>query len=425
MSRILIVSHGHPDFNKGGAEVAAYNLFKELRRHEHDAYFLARTELLPHGGAAFSQRKDSREILFHTKMDDGFLFSSLKTKHLWGDLNELLQKIKPDVVHFHHYFQIGIEAIEIVRRVLPNTRIILTLHEYLAICHNNGLMYKTNDKVCYRYNPRDCNNCFPEKSPGDFFLREQYFKNIFKRVDHFISPSHFLKDRYVDWGIAETKISVIENGQPKTDICIASDRKSEPKNLPKVKVAFFGQVNPYKGIDILLSAIDSLSKKYREMLTVEIHGANFSNQRSEYQERIKQLLKRTKGVVTFCGSYEPFELPKLLSSTDWVIIPSVWWENSPMVIQEAFNAGVPIIASDIGGMAEKIKDEVDGLHFRTGKPKDLAAVIIRIIEDTSLRAKLADNIKPPLTIVDCLEQHIEIYGANSHVVQGQETSEIA
>ncbi|WP_237064727.1 glycosyltransferase family 4 protein [Microbulbifer guangxiensis] len=425
MNRILVVSHGHPDFNKGGAEVAAYNLFKELRRHCHDAYFLARTELLPHGGAAFSQRKDSREILFHTKMDDGFLFSSLKTKHLWGDLRELLLKIKPDVVHFHHYFQIGIEAIEVVRKTLPNTRIILTLHEYLAICHNNGLMYKTNDKLCYQYTPRDCNNCFPDKSPGDFFLREQYFKNIFRRVDHFVSPSRFLKNRYVDWGVSEKAISVIENGQPKPEGIIARENSVERSSSGKIKLAFFGQVNPYKGIDVLLSAIASLGKKYRERLVVEIHGANFNNQRGEYQEKIKRLLRRTRDVVTFCGSYESHELPRLLSGTDWVVIPSIWWENSPMVIQEAFTARVPIITSDIGGMAEKIKDEVDGLHFRAGKHQDLAEVIVRIIEDSTLRGKLVDNIAPPLTIEECLNQHIKIYGIKYHAVQKQEASEIA
>lgn len=420
MSRILVVSHGHPDFNKGGAEVAAYNLFKELRRQGNDAYFLARTELLPHGGAAFSQRKDSHEILFHTKMDDGFLFSSLKTKHLWGDLKELLLKIKPDIIHFHHYFQIGIEAIEIVRKTLPNSRVILTLHEYLAICHNNGLMYKTNDKLCYQSTPRDCNNCFPEKSPGDFFLREQYLKSIFRSVNHFISPSHFLKDRYVDWGFSERDISVIENGQPQTERIIASDKRVEQKTSEKIKLAFFGQVNPYKGIDVLLLAINSLAKKYRERLIVEIHGANLGSQKSAYQKKIKKLLKRTSDVVSFGGSYESFELPKLLNSCDWMVIPSVWWENSPMVIQEALNARVPIIASDIGGMAEKVRDEVDGLHFRAGKPQDLARAIVRILEDQSLRGKLADNIRTPLKIEECVNQHLEIYGINSHAIQKQE-----
>ena len=65
-TRTLIVSHGHPDFNKGGAEVAAYNLYSAMRDRGEDAFFLARTSQPPHGGAAFSSRKDKREILFHT-----------------------------------------------------------------------------------------------------------------------------------------------------------------------------------------------------------------------------------------------------------------------------------------------------------------------------------------------------------------------
>ena len=64
--------------------------------------------------------------------------------------------------------------------------------------------------------------------------------------------------------------------------------------------------------------------------------------------------------VTFHGSYEPEALPSLMQNIAWVIVPSTWWENSPMVIQEAFLYGRPVICSDIGGMAEKVRSGVDG-----------------------------------------------------------------
>lgn len=405
--RLLIISHGHPDINKGGAEMAAYNMFNELRNNDVDAYFLARTGQPPHGGAAFSQRNSSREILFHTTMDDGFLFSNIKTRHMWQEFRDLLLLIKPDIVHLHHYFLLGIEILEEIKRSLPNAKIVLTLHEYLAICHNNGLMVKTNDKLCYRATPRDCHSCFPEKQPGDFFLREQYIKRMFQNVDHFVSPSEFLKQRYIEWGLDSDRISVIENGQiTLDDVPVNNLIESESRS---VRFAFFGQINPYKGIDVLIGALSGLSKKVKKQVLIEIHGANLEQQTGSYQQKVKTLLNKHSARVHFHGAYETQEMPTMLASVDWAVVPSVWWENSPMVIQEAFNNGVPMIVSDIGGMAEKVKHNVNGLHFRHGSAFDLADKITLCVMDRDLRGKLANNIESPLNIAQSVRNHLSIY----------------
>jgi len=77
-----------------------------------------------------------------------------------------------------------------------------------------------------------------------------------------------------------------------------------------------------------------------------------------------------------------------------VVVPSIWWENSPLVIQEAFAAGRPVICSDIGGMAEKVTDGVNGLHFRVGDPEDLAATIHRAVITPGLWEHLRRGIPP-------------------------------
>jgi len=406
--RTLIISHGHPDFNKGGAEVAAYNLYNAMKKQGDDVFFLARTAQTPHGGAAFSSRKDEREILFHTTMDDSFLFSNLKTRHLWQEFRDLLLLIKPDVVHLHHYFLLGIEILTEIRNTLPDAKVILTLHEYLAICHNKGLMLKTNGKLCYGASARDCHNCFSSLQPGDFFLREKYIKTHFAVVDHFISPSHFLKQRYVDWGLDENKISVIENGHPQAHTT-SSQNVLKLHDSVKHTFAFFGQVNPYKGIDILLKAVALLPKPIRKKVRVEIHGANLEQQEGSYQQAVKALLDKVGKAVVFQGAYEQHEMPELLNAVDWAIVPSVWWENSPMVIQEALACKVPLIVSNIGGMSEKVKDGVDGIHFRHGNPADLANVIERCVLSPEIRDELQQNIQPVLSLDDCVAEHQRIY----------------
>ncbi|MEO9945781.1 glycosyltransferase family 4 protein [Paraglaciecola sp.] len=408
--RLLIVSHGHPDLNKGGAEMAAYNMFKENLNQGVDAYFLARTDQTPHGGAAFSQRNGAREILFHTTMDDGFLFSNIKTRHMWQEFRDLLLLIKPDVVHLHHYFLLGIEILEEIKQSLPNAKIILTLHEYLAICHNKGLMVKTNGKLCYKATSRDCHSCFPEKQPGDFFLREQYIKRIFQNVDHFVSPSAFLANRYIEWGINENTISVIENGQ--NNFTPNTSPIEVGNEFRPVKFAFFGQINPYKGIDVLIGALAGLSKHVKKQVMIEIHGANLEHQTGSYQQKVRSLMEKYGARVHFHGAYEPQEMPTILATVDWAVVPSVWWENSPMVIQEAFNCGVPLIVSDIGGMQEKVKNGIDGLHFRHGSACDLADKISLCVSDRSLRNKLAANITTPLSTVECVKKHLFLYTNN-------------
>ncbi|BBM00391.1 glycosyltransferase family 4 protein [Microbulbifer sp. GL-2] len=407
--RILIISHGHPDHSKGGAEVAAYNLFKEYERQGLDTVFLARTDHPSHGGSAFSTINSDKEILFHTHMSDFFLFQSGCKKHVWQEFRALLQRYRPTVVHFHHYIHMGLELIREVRNTLPNTRIVVTLHEYLAICANNGQMVKPGKqmKLCYKSSPTECARCFPERSAADFFLREKYIKSIFNLVDMFVSPSYFLIDRYKAWGIPEEKMVMIENGQPETET-------PEPRQLAegegRGRFAFFGQINPFKGVDVLLEAFKLLPEDFQEKVHLDIHGANLQGQTEEFQEKIHRLLEDLGDLVTLHGSYESHEIGRLMEQADWLIIPSVWWENSPMVIQEAFNHGVPLIGSDIGGMAEKIVHNINGIHFRKNNPLSLSKVIEKVSGFKGKWDVLAGSIIKPITVSDCARAHLsDIY----------------
>ncbi|MUH71371.1 glycosyltransferase [Psychrosphaera haliotis] len=380
-------------------------MFQEYRRRDIDAFFLARTGQTPHGGASFSTRNNShREIMFHTTMDDGFLYSNIKTRQLWQEFREMLLAIKPTIVHVHHYVLMGVEILEEIKNTLPDCKLVFTIHEFLAICHRNGLMLKTDGKLCYKSSPRDCHSCFPDKQPGDFFLREKYFKSIFENVDDFVSPSHFLKQRYVDWGLNEEKIKVVENGQP-----VPVEITKIEANNKKVSFAFFGQVNPFKGIRVLLDAIKYLDKKTQNLISLDIHGANIENQSAKFKKYVSEAIKNSKVAINFHGSYEPHEMPTLLAEADWAIVPSIWWENSPMVIQEAFNYDVPLIVSDIGGMAEKVKHGVTGIHFRAGKPLALANAIEQVVSNPELRTNCIKNIEKPLSISKCADVHLELY----------------
>lgn len=226
-------------------------------------------------------------------------------------------------------------------------------------------------------------------------------------IDHFVTPSEFLRKRYVEWGLPADRVTVIENGQGHTD-------KAPPRPLKpsedRTRFAFFGQLNPYKGIDVLLLAAAGLSKQARARITIEIHGANLEYQEPKFRELIEKLLAplEEEGVVRFVGPYMREDLPRRMARTDWVLVPSIWWENSPMVIQEAFTYGRPVVCSNIGGMAEKVRHGIDGWHVETRSVRDWAETIERLASDRKLWQQLYDGIRAPLTYAECVDAHMAL-----------------
>lgn len=407
MLRILIIAHAHPAFSKGGAEFAAYHLFRQLRENpDCDTWFLAchQSPGFSRPGSAFALRGDDQREILYDQSNDYFDFSANNLRYLAYDFPQLLQKIQPDVVHFHHYANVGIETLRLVRNHLPDSRIILTLHEYLAICNRQGQMLKTNGKLCERSHPQDCHLCMPERLPADYFLRERYIKSLFSVVDQFISPSYFLKARYSEWGLPSEQIVVIENGQPETEIA-----PLRHANDGRQVFGYFGQITPYKGVDVLLEAFSRLPAAVRRQSQLEVHGDGHHRFPGAFQNQIDTAISRGPHELIYSGSYEPTDLIRRMAGIDWVIVPSIWWENSPLVIQEAFRHGRPVICSDIGGMAEKVVHEKNGLHFDVGNPNALQAAIRRAIDEPSLLNRLRMGIDPPPSITETTKLCLGLY----------------
>lgn len=406
--RILVMAHAHPDFSLGGGEIAAYTLFQAYRRQPgvEEAWFLARADRGRGTSGHISLRRPN-EYLWEQGIHDWHLMKAAHQESLSTWFADLIRALKPTVVHTHHYAHLGLEYLRVIKQVDPSIRIVMTLHEYMAICRNNGQMIKTgNFKLCSRESYDECRQCFPEKTAEDFWLRKHYFTRHFELVDQFVSPSEFLRQRYIDWGLPPEKIVVIENGQ--SDAAALPPRplaEGEGRN----RFGFFGQINPYKGLDVLLQALSELPKAERKKIVLEVHGANLEWQPAEYREKIETLraLLIKQGVVQWVGPYQPHELRSRMAGVDWVVVPSIWWENSPMVIQEAFTCGRPLLVSDIGGMREKVRDGVDGFHVPAGNVLAWAATFRRLAaQPEAAWDALVQGIRKPLSHQQCASEHL-------------------
>ena len=407
--RILVMSHAHPDFSLGGGEIAAYNLFKAYREHPQveQAWFLARADRGRGPTGHISQRREN-EFLWEQAVHDWHLIKAAHRDSLTTWFADLIRGLRPTVVHTHHYAHLGLEFIRIIKQIDPSIKIMLTLHEYMAICRHSGQMIKVGGaKLCRSSSPDECSQCFPQNSPEDFWLREHFIKSHFALVDQFVSPSEFLRQRYIAWGLPAEKIAVIENGQ-------SDEPQLPPRPLAegetRNRFGYFGQINPFKGLHVLLEALHAMPKAERKKVVFEVHGANFEVQADELQQKIKELSDPLikKGIVRWVGPYRSDELAKRMSHVDWVVVPSIWWENSPMVIQEAFEHGRPVICSDIGGMAEKVGHGVDGLHVPVGNVLAWGDVLRRAGSYTAEWDSLRSGIIKPINQPECCNSHINI-----------------
>lgn len=421
--RVLIVCHNHPDIYPGGAEGYAFQVYRQLRESGAvEPFFLARhgstasRKVQSHFGTPFSSiGEDGHQYLAYSEADDfDFLLHSLRNKELLTThYRDFLQAIRPDVVHFQHSHFLGHDMIRETRNSLPDVPIIYSLHEYLSLCYRDGVMVRTTDEQpCMESSPRRCNECFPSISPQEFFMRKRFLQSHFQEVDQFLAPSRFLMDRYVEWGIPVEKIRYHDQGSPRWSLI--PDQNGG--RLNRNRFAFFGQVHPYKGIDVLLRAVKLLIEGVQQDAPaafneahVWVHGANLDLQTTEFQKEVGELLQETSGRVTWAGRYEETDIPRLMHDVDWVVVPSRWWENSPRVIQEAFQFGRPVICSGMGALAEKVKHEVSGLHFRSGDPASLADTMSRAATTDGLWERLRGGIPEVRSIEDDAKALVDLY----------------
>jgi glycosyltransferase involved in cell wall biosynthesis len=349
------------------------------------------------------------EILFHADRYDHFMLSNSDTDDLRRDFVRYVRSWSPDVVHFHHFIGLGLETIYAVRDALPNATIVTTFHEYLSLCHHHGQMVKKhNGALCSRSSPIDCHQCFPEIAPARFLRRERFIRAMLDLCDHYISPSRFLADRYIAWGLPREKMSVIENG---LDIATRAEPRALTGAEPRrSRFAFFGQMIEFKGVDVLLDAITRVpADVWGNDARAMVFGGHLERTPPEYRARLEKLVEAAGPRARLYGPYRNTDMPRLMRLADWVVVPSVWWENSPVVIQEAFFHRRPVIAADIGGMAEKVRDGIDGLHFHARSAEDLADRLTAALSDRDLWERLRDGIEPPTTYIDCARKHLQLY----------------
>jgi len=256
-----------------------------------------------------------------------------------------------------------------------------------------------------------CHQCQPEHGPERFFLREQWIKRHFEAVDLFTTPSRFMIDLYTRWGLERARLAHVPNGQQNR----AGARLAEPPRAKRNRFGFFGQLVDNKGVRVLFEAVDQLRREGFTDFTVEINGDNIAAATSEHRALIEDYLEREaerpagERLVVMNGSYEVAQLRQRMMRVDWCVVPSVWKEAFGLVISEAWMFGRPVIASDIGAMAERVRHEWNGLLFNAGDAAALAATLRRACTEPALWQALSQHIEAPASDDAMAEDFLKLY----------------
>jgi glycosyltransferase involved in cell wall biosynthesis len=222
---------------------------------------------------------------------------------------------------------------------------------------------------------------------------------LIPRVNAFFAPSRFLRSRFVEeWGLAADRIEHVPLGV-EVDALRAAIRTSSDR----VRVAFIGSLIPVKGPELLLRAWEKLTSETRARATLTLFGP--SQHDPAFQRRLSEFAASVG--ATLGGRIARDEMPARLASIDLLVVPSLWYENSPLVILEARAARTPLLVAALGGMAELVEPGRSGEHFRAGDADDLARKIAELVDDRARLDRLIQTSVPPPSVdahVDALEE---------------------
>jgi len=446
--RIAQIIHGFLPENSAGSELYVYYLSKELAKRHSLSIF---SRIADRAFAEYAVVADTFDGLPVFKINNTFRECDSFQKTYRNDIidkkfGEFLDLVRPDVVHFHHVTCLSTNLVRVAKeRRLP---VVFTLHDFWLICQR-GQLVKRDLALCQGPQPHECARCLADQlsirgghqkvsqiyqktknvigkelsrmkgfvkrlyllQAKLFFMsqrrainqiheRTRHINEICALVDLFVSPSQFLRAKFMEYGIPPGKILFSKNGHQVSHFSAFEKRKSD-----RVRFGYVGTLIPTKGAHVLIEAFNGVRSGEAEL---KVYGRFLPYGGFEdYPDLLPRLVRNER--IRFLGEYQHSQISDIMAEIDVLVVPSIWHENSPLTIHEAFLAKTPVIASNIGGMAELVQDGVNGLLFKVGDIADLRKKITMIVQHPDLISKLSANIGPVKTIEENAVEVEKIY----------------
>jgi len=401
--KIVKVIHGYPMLYNAGSEVYSQTICHGLADKGHEVHVFTREEdsFKPDGHMRVTTDQDRPEITVHLvnnpRHRDRYRVAIIDQK-----FGELMDRLNPDIVHIGHLNHLSTSVVfEAKSRGIP---VVYTLHDYWLMCPRGQFMQTHSDDdnlwaACDGQENKKCaTQCYARYFSGDEAEREQdinYWENwvarrmshvqqIVDQVDMFISPAKYLKDRYEkDFGLPKNKSIYLDYGFDRNRMKGRHRIAGEPFTF-----GYIGTHIPAKGIHQLIEAFGRL----KGSALLRIWGRDRGQDSRALREIVQGLPEHKRDCVEWMPEYKNQQISiDVFSKTDAIVTPSVWVENSPLVIHEAQQARVPVITANAGGMGEYVKHGVNGLTYEHRNIDDLAKQMQTLLNDPVLADKLGSH----------------------------------
>jgi len=456
--KILMPVHFFLPDHSAGTEVYTYNLARALTERGHQVEIFCSEKILSRRSYSMLKR-DVDGLTCHVmvnNLEHEEFSETFANPRAEGAFERVLQSFDPDIVHVQHLMLLSLGLPRLART--HGARVVMTLNDFWLFCVRFGQLLLPNGQLCGGPELKDCANCLqdfrfsqgaPEKAvikllqvtrelsgvdlaPLVYWAQDRSkllkrrktenpskaakagfdenlidelkhrirkVKLLIEQIDLFLSPSATVADRVAQWGIPRSKLRVSRYG---IDVTPFENIERRDPEGDKINFGYVGTLAPHKGVHILLQALRKLPP---ELCRVHVFGSD--SHFGEYGRTLRELAEGYD--VTFHGALDRARIGSAFEQIDCLIMPSLWLENSPVVIQEAFAAGVPVIASGQGGMAELIHDGRSGRLFPAGDVHQLAKHMASIIANPTTLRTWGVSMDAPRTIADDAEAMEAIY----------------
>jgi len=424
--RVLLVIHGLPPVNKGGSEIHVAHMARLLAAKHEVAVFC-----VGGSGDRWDVKREQRDgYRVYAVQQNGAGAAAMRAAYDQPAIDDLfaqvLEEVRPDVVHFHATWRLSNNLPAVARRRLgARARIVFTLHDFWLMCPRGQRLRPADSQICPAIDLDRCAACLEpwinpprvisprralfhlmkgEKSPATLLNRaldralapqptttpldevRRYHattSEVFQAVDWFLAPSRFLLREFLAYGAPANRIGYGDNGIDTDNLTTAKS----PSDV--VRFGFVGSLIPSKGVHVLIEAFQALAPAEARL---NIFGGPPYGDPGVYAAELRAGAR--PGAIAFRGPFDPQRVGEVFREIDVLVIPSLWYENAPLTIQEAFATGTPVVASDHGGMAEHVRHGRDGLLFPPGDVGALAETLARLIGNPDLRSSLRSGIQP-------------------------------
>ncbi len=426
--RVVIAVHHFPPRYTGGAEWRAYRTAAALqaRGHEVRVVCVERIDAGPDNGVAweddFYDGIAVRRLSFNqTSAPDPFRWE-YDNPWIGHHLREFLSAYRPDVFHLIGGYLISARALKVAHEL--GIRTVVSLTDFWFLCPRISMLRSDGQLSTLPIEAGTCARCLAEEkrryrwlgriAPGlvnrfwrsrkarvaRIQARTDLLRQTLNRVDAIVSPSQFLRSIHIEAGIDAERIVFLRQGRDFPDLAPEMLTKTPS---PVLRVGYVGQIIWRKGVHVLFEAARRMP---HTPLTVRAYGdtAHFP----KYAARLRRLAEQDER-LELAGVYRRGEVGRVLRDLDVIVVPSLWYENSPNAILEAFAHRTPVIASDLGGMAELVHDGENGLLFSPGDPDSLARQLHRLLEEPDLLSSLQAGIGAVKSVAQEMDELVAIY----------------